>query len=108
MSISFFEFLGQVNSYPVLGVLALLVILVTIVAGATDAPVAIATAVATRCMAPGFALVLAAIFNLVGIIGMSFISTSVAHTMFSMVDFSGQSTHIALMALLAAMIASIL
>lgn len=107
MGISFLEFLGQVQIYPVLGVLAILVILVTIVAGATDAPVAIATAVATRCIKPGPALILAAIFNLVGIIGMSFISTSVAHTMFNMVNFSSPDTHVSLMCLLAAMIASI-
>ena len=88
-----------------LGILAL-VIGVTIISGATDAPNAIASAVSTRCLTPGAALALAAVFNFVGLVGMTYISTAVAHTMFNMVDFSG-NTHQALLALIAAMIGSI-
>ena len=40
----------------------------------------------------GAALALAAVFNFVGLVGMTYISTAVAHTMFNMVDFSG-NTH---------------
>ena len=94
-------------TYPSLGVILVLVILVTIVSGATDAPNAIATAVSTRCMKSSTALALAAVFNFIGLMGMTYISTAVADTMFNMVDFSGD-THIALMALMAAMIGSIL
>ena len=54
----------------------------------------------------GAALALAAVFNFVGLVGMTYISTAVAHTMFNMVDFSG-NTHQALLALIAAMIGSI-
>ena len=78
----------------------------TIISGATDAPNAIASAVSTRCLTPGAALALAAVFNFVGLVGMTYISTAVAHTMFNMVDFSG-NTHQALLALIAAMIGSI-
>ena len=94
-------------TYPSLGVIILLVIGVTLVSGATDAPNAIATAVATRCMRINVALWVAAIFNFVGLIGMTYISTAVAHTMFNMVNFSGD-THLALMALMASMIGAIL
>ena len=93
-------------SYPSLIVIMVLVVLVAIVSGATDAPNTIACAVSTRCLTPGQGLVLVTIFNFVGLIGMSYISSAVAHTMFGMVDFTGDS-HKALLALEAAMIASI-
>lgn len=108
MGFGFFEIMGQMSTYPTLGVILALVILVTIVSGATDAPNAIATAVSTRCMKPGVALVTSAIANFVGMIGMTYISSSVAETMFNMVNFGSQDTHVALMALMAAMIASII
>lgn len=106
MDLSLAAFIGQMATYPSLGVIIALVIGVTIVSGATDAPNAIAMAVSTRCMKPGVALALAAVFNFVGLVGMTYISTAVAHTMFNMVDFSGD-THMALLALEAAMIGSI-
>jgi PiT family inorganic phosphate transporter len=99
-------FLGQLSVHPALIIILVLVLGVTIVSGATDAPNAIATAVSTRCLSPGVALGLAAVFNFLGLVGMTYISTAVAHTMFNMVDFSGD-THLALMALIAAMIGSI-
>ena len=106
MDLSLGALFVQMATYPTLGVILALVIGVTLIAGATDAPNAIATAVSTRCMKPGTALGLAAVFNFVGLIGMTYISTAVAHTMFSMVDFTGDP-HLALMALMAAMVASI-
>ncbi|WP_350454290.1 inorganic phosphate transporter [Slackia heliotrinireducens] len=106
MDLSFTAFIGQMAQYPSLAVILVLVIGVTIVSGATDAPNAIATAVSTRCMKPTTALITAAIFNFVGLVGMTYISTAVAGTMFGMVNFQGD-THLALMALEAAMIGSI-
>ena len=106
MDLSLMGILAQVAAYPSLAVIIILVILVTIISGATDAPNAIATAVSTRCLTPTQALWLAAIFNFIGLVGMTYISTAVAHTMFNMVDFSGD-THQALMALMAAMIGAI-
>ena len=106
MDLSLGAFIGQMAAQPVLIVIIVLVIGVTVVSGATDAPNAIATAVSTRCLKPGVALGLAAVFNFIGLMGMTYISTAVAHTMFNMVDFSGD-THQALMALMAAMIGAI-
>ncbi|WP_124061110.1 inorganic phosphate transporter [Gordonibacter sp. Marseille-P4307] len=107
MELTLGAFIEQVAVYPSLAVIIFLVIGVTVISGATDAPNAIATAVSTRCMTPTCALVVAAVFNLLGIILMTYISTAVAHTMFSMVNFQGD-THQALMALEAAMIGSII
>jgi len=106
MDLSLTKFFELMSVYPSLAVILILVIGVPLVSGATDAPNAIATAVSTRCLKPGTALILAAIFNFVGLVGMTYISTAVAHTMFSMVNFSGDA-HMALNALIAAMIASI-
>ena len=92
---------------PSLAVILVLVMGVTAVSGATDAPNAVAVAVSTRSIKPNTALVLAAIFDCIGLVLFSFISTAVAHTMFAMVDFSGD-THAALHALMAAMIGAIL
>ena len=106
MELTLSMFLAQAGDHPVLlGILAL-VIGVTIISGATDAPNAIASAVSTRCLSPTTALILAAVFNFMGLVGMTYISTAVAHTIFSMVDFGGDS-HQALTALMAAMVAII-
>ena len=106
MDLSLSVFVAQVAANPELAVILVLVLGVTVVSGATDAPNAIATAVSTRCLSPGTALALAAVFNFVGLVGMTYISTAVAHTMFNMVDFSGD-THKALMSLIAAMLGAI-
>ena len=106
MDLTFSVFISQAGVHPALLIVLVLVVGVTIVSGATDAPNAIATAVSTRCLSPGVALGLAAVFNFIGLVGMTYVSTAVAHTMFNMVNFSGD-THHALMALIAAMIGSI-
>ena len=106
MDLTLSVFIAQAGAHPALIVILILVIGVTVISGATDAPNAIASAVSTRCLKPGTALILAAIFNFIGLVGMTYISTAVAHTMFNMVNFSG-NTHQALMALIAAMIGSI-
>ena len=61
MDLSLMGILTQVAAYPSLAVIIILVILVTIISGATDAPNAIATAVSTRCLTPTQALWLAAV-----------------------------------------------
>lgn len=106
MSLTLSAFIEQAALYPVLWLVLILVLAVTVISGATDAPNAIATAVSTRCLKPNVAIALAAIFNFVGLLGMTYISTAVARTMFGMVDFSGD-THAALLALVAAMIGAI-
>ena len=107
MALTFFDFLSHAMAQPILFVILILVIGVTAVSGATDAPNAIATVVSTRCLSPNAAIALAAVFNFVGLVGMTYISTAVAKTMFGMVDFSGD-TNSALYALVAAMIGAIL
>ncbi len=52
MTLTFAAFLEQAAAYPVLYLIMVLVIGVTVVSGATDAPNAIATAVSTRCLKP--------------------------------------------------------
>ncbi|MBE6473539.1 MAG: inorganic phosphate transporter, partial [Coriobacteriaceae bacterium] len=78
----------------------------TVVNGATDAPNAIATVVGTRAMRPSPAVAMAAICNFVGMVAITAINTSVAGTIFGMVDFGGDD-HAALVALAAAMVAII-
>ncbi|MCF0232379.1 MAG: inorganic phosphate transporter, partial [Enterococcus sp.] len=113
MEYSLIEFINQAFAQPQLFVIIFFVLLVTVVSGATDAPNAIATAVGTRCMKPGTAIGLAAVFNFIGLVGMCFISTAVASTMFGMVNFELEgvpqeiASHQALMSLIAAMFAAI-
>ena len=75
--LSRFDFLSHAMAQPILFVILILVIGVTAVSGATDAPNAIATVVSTRCLSPNAAIALAAVFNFVGLVGMTYISTAV-------------------------------
>ena len=79
---------------------------VIVVNGATDAPNAIATVVSTRAMKPKLAILMAAVCNFLGLLLVSLVTSAVAHTIFNMVDFGGNSQQ-ALIALTAAMIAII-
>lgn len=106
MDLSFIAVLPQMLSNPVLIVIIVLSIGVIIVNGATDAPNAIATCVATRSMSPNRAIIMAAVFNFFGVSLMTFVSTAVANTIFKMVNFGGNN-QAALIALAAAMIAII-
>lgn len=99
-------FVSQLLSNPLLVVVAILNIGVIVVNGATDAPNAIATAVSTRAMKTRSAIIMAALCNFVGLVVISFISSAIAQTIFSMVDFGGDY-HKALIALMAAMVAII-
>ena len=98
--------ISAIVANPVLGVIIILCLGTTMVNGATDAPNAIATVVGTRAMPAGKAIVMAAICNFVGLVGITAISTAVAGTIFGMVDFGGNNQH-ALVALAAAMVAII-
>ena len=50
MALTFADFLAQAMAQPILFVILVLIIGVTAVSGATDAPNAIATVVSTRCL----------------------------------------------------------
>ena len=63
-----------------------LILLVILVNGWTDAPNAIAGCICTRSMTPRAALILAAVCNFSGAVGMALISPRVAQTLYNIVD----------------------
>lgn len=103
----FFEFFNGVLSNPMLAVSTLLTLGVILVNGWTDAPNAIATCVSTRAIGVRPAIIMAAIFNFLGVLVMTSLNASVAFTIYNMVDFGGDS-HLALIALCAAMAAIVI
>ena len=104
MQLTLPDFLGQLAGSPALVITTLLTLAVILVNGWTDAPNAIATCVSTRAMRPGPSIIMAAVFNLLGVLVMTLINQKVAETIFKMVDFHG-NTHEALYALCAALVA---
>ncbi len=102
MDISFSDFLRQVFSDPLLAITVALTLGVIFVNGWTDAPNAIATCIATRCMSVRGAILMSAVFNFLGVFIMTKINSSVASTISNMVDFGG-NTDQALIALCAAL-----
>lgn len=101
---TFNEFLQQMIDKPALFVTTLLVLGVILVNGWTDAPNAIATCVSTRSMKPKSAVIMAAIFNFLGVFVMTMISKEVGATIYNMVNF-GEEYGNALVALCAALFA---
>lgn len=85
----------------------MLILLVILVNGWTDAPNAIAGCVSTRAMSPSSALALAAAANFAGAILMAVFSPKVALTLYNIADF-GNDTKGALLALCAGLFAVIL
>jgi len=104
MTISLADFLHQLTTNPTLFITVVLTLGVILVNGWTDAPNAIATVVATRSMSPKSAIVMAAIFNFIGVLVMTTLNSSVAYTIYRMVDF-GSNYKNALIALCAALFA---
>ena len=89
MTITLGEYLQQLLSNPALLVIATLTAGVILVNGWTDAPNAIATCVSTRTISPRNAVLMAAVFNFLGVLFMTLINATVAHTFYNMVDFAG-------------------
>lgn len=106
MTISFYDFLHDLTSIP-LCITVVLTLCVIMVNGWTDAPNAIATCVSTHCMKAKYAILMAAIFNFLGVLIMTFINATVAETIYDMVDFGG-NTKDALIALCASLFAIVL
>ena len=104
MTIGFNEFLNGILTQPALAITVLLTTGVILVNGWTDAPNAIATAISTRSIKPKTAIIMAAVFNFIGVFVMTMVNASVAATIANMVDFSGNS-QAALVALSAALFA---
>lgn len=102
MTISISEFFGYLSN-PTLLVTVVLILGVILVNGWTDAPNAIATCVSTRSISPKNAIIMASIFNFLGVLLMTMVNKSVAETISKMVNF-GESNN-ALIALCAALFA---
>lgn len=100
----FSQFLSEVVYSPALLITVILTLAVILVNGWTDAPNAIATAVSTKAIAPRPAILMAAVFNFLGILVMTTINKTVAQTIYNMVDF-GEQSHEALIGLCAGMVA---
>ncbi|MDO4733576.1 MAG: inorganic phosphate transporter [Bacillota bacterium] len=104
MTISLADFLSQLVSNPTLAITVLLTLGVVMVNGWTDAPNAIATCVSTKSISPRNAILMAALFDFLGVFVMTMLNASVAATVYNMVDFGGESGE-ALVALCAALFA---
>ncbi len=100
---SFFSELGN----PALLISSILTLAVVLVNGWTDAPNAIATCVSTRAINVRAAIIMAAIFNFLGVVVMTIINSKVAATVYNMVNFDGNQGD-ALIALCAAMSAIVI
>lgn len=101
------EFWSQMTANPLLFIAVALTLGVILVNGWTDAPNAIATCVVTRCMTPGAAIFMAAVFNFLGVFIMTLINATVAETITKMVDF-GSDPNVAIITLSAALFAIVL
>jgi Phosphate/sulphate permeases len=107
MTITLSDFLRELTTNMPLLIISLLTLGVVLVNGWTDAPNAIATCVSTRAIAPRAAILMAVVFNFLGVFVMTAINKEVAQTIYNMVDF-GSNAHEALLALCAAMIAIVI
>ena len=104
MDLSFEHFWAQLIQNPLLLIAVALTLGVILVNGWTDAPNAIATCVVTRCMPVRAAILMAAVFNFLGVLIMSMVNATAAETITKMVDF-GTDSHEAIVALSAALFA---
>lgn len=104
MDISFSFFWSQMTANPMLAISVILTLGVIFVNGWTDAPNAIATCVTTRCMEAKPAILMAAVFNFLGVLVMTLINSTVAMTIKNMVNFNGNNDE-AMIALCAALFA---
>ncbi len=91
MDLSFSNFWGQMMDNPLLMLAVGLTLGVILVNGWTDAPNAIATCVVTRCMSANAAILMAAVFNFLGVFLMTMLNATVAQTITKMVDFGPNS-----------------
>lgn len=107
MQIELGTYLSSLVGNPLLIVTTLLCLGVILVNGLTDAPNAIATCVSTRSLSPKVAIAMAAVFNFLGVLVMAKLNTSIAETIFNMVNF-GDDSKIALAGLSAALCAIVI
>ena len=101
------SFWNQMTANPLLFIAVTLTLGVILVNGWTDAPNAIATCVVTRCMQPRAAILMAAVFNFLGVFVMTMVNATVVETITKMVEF-GNDSDLAVIALSAALFAIVL
>ena len=85
MTIALPDFIAELTQNPALFITVLLTLGVILVNGWTDAPNAIATCVSTRSMGVRPAIIMAAVFNFLGVLVMTAINKSVAETIYGLV-----------------------
>ena len=107
MELSFRNYIEQLLKNPYLCVITLLMLSVILVNGWTDAPNAIATCVSTRSIKPKKAIIMAAVFNFLGVFTMTLISSTVVQTLYNIANFGNDSSN-ALVALCAGLVAIVL
>lgn len=105
---AFLDFWAQMTANPLLFIAVALTLGVILVNGWTDAPNAIATCVVTRCMAPKAAILMAAVFNFLGVFIMTKLSNEVAVTITRMVNFGEALGKTVIIVLCAAMLAIVI
>lgn len=86
----FFQLLGNSHS-PILILTILLALGVVFINGWTDAPNSVATCISTRAMSAKSAIIMAAIFNFLGVLTFSLFAAGVAETISGIVDFGSLS-----------------
>ena len=107
MELTFYNFILHIVQSPILFIITILILGVIFVNGCIDAPNSIATCVATRSLSPKKALIMSGIFSFLGILIMSFVNSTVAQTIYNIVD-CGDNFNNALIALCAALVAIVL
>lgn len=107
MELSFNNYILQLVKSPSLCVITVLMLSVMLVNGWTDAPNAIATCVSTRSIRPKRAILMAAIFNFLGVFIMTLVSSTVVQTLYNIANFGDNSSN-ALIALCAGLVAIVL
>ena len=93
MQITFIDFINNLIKMPSLLITTILISSVMYINGCSDVPNAIATCVSTRSLTPKKALMLAAIFNFLGLVVMTLISSKVAETVFNIANFGNNTSN---------------
>lgn len=89
MTVSFSDFIRILTEYPSMLIVTVLILGAIFVNGWTDVPNAIATCISTRTIQANKAIILATVFNFLGVFVVTMINAKVAYTIFNIVDLNG-------------------
>ena len=106
-AVSLSDIMLRMGDDPFLVVTLLLTLGVIFVNGSTDAPNAIASCIATRCLSPRSAILMSAFFNFLGVFVMTSVFPAVTETVTQSVDF-GEDAEITSIALSGALVSIVL